>query len=242
MEKTFWMVYLMATFSAMLFVHLVSAWDYHNESKNWAKEYPNCGGRLQSPIAIEHKFTNYKKTSNLIFDGYLDTKHNATIMNTGHTVVIEVNGKSLVYGEGLKGKYIAYEIHFHWGMNDIVGSEHMLNGHRFPMEIHILHYSEKYPNSEKASKYKGGLLVVAYFVKNDKSYADNEDLADVVKNVKMVKFKGNRYPVISWKLEAFFPVNQTCYYRYEGSLTYPPCWETVIWVIFKDALQISSDE
>lgn len=42
---------------------------------------------------------------------------------------------SSVSGGLLIGTYIAYEVHFHWGMNDIVGSEHTFNGKRYPMEV-----------------------------------------------------------------------------------------------------------
>ncbi|XP_036363247.1 carbonic anhydrase 7-like [Octopus sinensis] len=238
-KKTFRMLYLMATFSAKLFVHLVSAWDYHNESKYWVKQYPDCGGKLQSPVAIEHKLTSYKESKDLLFEGYVDIMHNVTLKNIGHTVAIEVKSEGIVSGGELDGRYIAHQVHFHWGMNDIVGSEHMLNGKRYPMEVHILHYAENYHNFQKASRQKHGLLIVAYFVATSNTYEDNEGFADIVENVKMINFKGNTHTVSSWKLEEFAPINQTCYYFYDGSLTYPPCWETVMWIVYKDPLEIS---
>ena len=39
-------------------------------------------------------------------------------------------------------------------------------------------------------------------------------------------------------LENFFPSNQS-YYRYMGSLTTPPCSETVMWTVFVRPVAIS---
>ncbi|CAI9730463.1 Hypothetical predicted protein [Octopus vulgaris] len=115
------------TFSAGLLMLLA-------ESKYWVKQYPDCGGKLQSPVAIEHKLTSYKESKDLLFEGYVDIMHNVTLKNIGHTVAIEVKSEGIVSGGELDGRYIAHQVHFHWGMNDIVGSEHMLNGKRYPME------------------------------------------------------------------------------------------------------------
>ncbi len=32
-------------------------------------------------------------------------------------------------------------IHFHWGLNDTTGSEHLLNGYQYPLEAHFVHFS-----------------------------------------------------------------------------------------------------
>jgi carbonic anhydrase len=33
------------------------------------------------------------------------------------------------------------QFHFHWGENDFVGSEHLINSKRYPLEIHMVHQS-----------------------------------------------------------------------------------------------------
>ena len=41
-------------------------------------------------------------------------------------------------------------------------------------------------------------------------------------------------------LLSLLPINLNNYYRYEGSLTTPPCRETVTWTLFPDLVDISA--
>ena len=43
-------------------------------------------------------------------------------------------------------------------------------------------------------------------------------------------------------LSDLLPRNSTSYYRYYGSLTTPPCYETVIWTIFTERIEISQEQ
>lgn len=44
-----------------------------------------------------------------------------------------------IYGAWLVGKYYVSELHFHWGSKEVGGSEHMINGKRLDVELHIVH-------------------------------------------------------------------------------------------------------
>ena len=36
---------------------------------------------------------------------------------------------------GMQGNYRATSLHFHWGSNDTLGSEHTVNSQQYPMEV-----------------------------------------------------------------------------------------------------------
>ena len=40
-----------------------------------------------------------------------------------------------ISGGGLSGYYNLEQFHFHWGTNDTFGSEHIVDGHAYPMEV-----------------------------------------------------------------------------------------------------------
>jgi len=40
-----------------------------------------------------------------------------------------------IKGGGLSGFYKLEQFHFHWGTENEVGSEHLVDGHAYPMEV-----------------------------------------------------------------------------------------------------------
>lgn len=62
------------------------------------------------------------------------------------TVQIDLMGQLMTTsGGGLKNTYRAKQFHFHWGSEDKRGSEHDINNHHFPMEVHLLAHSSEFP-------------------------------------------------------------------------------------------------
>lgn len=58
--------------------------------------------------------------------------------NSGHTVIVNIKDKQkrpkLLVGQEI---YYFEHLHFHWGKNNIEGSEHAINGKKFPLEVHL---------------------------------------------------------------------------------------------------------
>ena len=46
---------------------------------------------------------------------------------------------ALLSGGPLTGSFQLLQLHFHWGENDTLGSEHAVDGEKFPMEMHLVH-------------------------------------------------------------------------------------------------------
>ena len=57
-----------------------------------------------------------------------------------------------------------------------------------------------------------------------------------------ITHRGDGIPLRPLPLLSLLPVNLNDYYRYEGSLTHPPCAENVIWTVFTDYIFISHDQ
>lgn len=58
-------------------------------------------------------------------------------------------------------------------------------------------------------------------------------------------FTGAMTELTSFSIESMLPLavgNPDHFYRYSGSLTTPPCYESVVWTIFENAISISEQQ
>ena len=47
-------------------------------------------------------------------------------------------------------------------MEDSQGSEHTIDGKKYPMEVHLVHWNKKYGTVEEAMKHPDGLAVIGF--------------------------------------------------------------------------------
>jgi carbonic anhydrase len=139
-----------------------------------------------------------------------------TILNNGHTIQLNM-GESSTLAVGGGGNFRLVQFHFHRP------SEHTVNGASFPMEAHFVHANAA-----------GNLAVVGVLMTTGKP---NKSFNTIV--LTMPNREGP--PVAADpKIDpnAFLPAKRT-YYRYSGSLTTPPCAETVDWLLLTDPVQVA---
>ncbi|EPY85689.1 hypothetical protein CB1_000353025 [Camelus ferus] len=106
--------------------------------EHWVTSSVSCGGRNQSPIDILDQHARVgEEYQELQLDGFDNESSNKTWMkNTGKTVAILLKDDYFVSGAGLPGRFKAEKVEFHWGhSNGSAGSEHSINGRRFPVEV-----------------------------------------------------------------------------------------------------------
>uniref|UniRef100_A0A8C4X8B9 Carbonic anhydrase n=1 Tax=Erpetoichthys calabaricus TaxID=27687 RepID=A0A8C4X8B9_ERPCA len=204
---------------------------------HWAEMYPDCGRNAQSPINIETQSTKYDPSLQPIkplgYDSKLGEYFN--LSNNGHTVVMSLpNYMSL---EGLPKKYSAVQLHLHWGSRGTEeGSEHQLNGKTYLAELHVVHFnSESYPNFTVAKEKADGLAVLGILI--EVSIAGGHSKSLVLFN--FVFSAGDYVSLHSFDVHELLPKQMDKYFRYNGSLTTPPCSQTVLWTVFAQSVQLS---
>lgn len=149
-------------------------------------------------------------------------------------------------GGPLDHRYKLVQFHAHWGQNCICGSEHTINGHSFSAELHFVHWnSDLFETPRKASLAKRGLAVVAVFldaVDDDIPLERNETMSTICNLMSSIKYK-NTIRKIERPLNVLelLPENRS-YWTYEGSLTTPPLWETVTWIVFEEPIKCTKSQ
>ncbi|XP_047554700.1 carbonic anhydrase 9 isoform X2 [Lutra lutra] len=141
-----------------------SHWRYGGDPP-WPQVSPACAGRFQSPVDIRPELAAFCRALQppelLGFE--LPKLPELRLRNNGHTVQLTLPpGLEMALGPGRE--YRALQLHLHWGAAGRPGSEHTVDGHRFPAEIHVVHLSTAFAKVDEALGRPGGLAVLAAFL------------------------------------------------------------------------------
>jgi carbonic anhydrase len=199
--------------------HMSSHWSYDGEGgpAAWARlrgDYAVCGaGKRQSPIDIREGIK--VDLEGIKFD-YKPTQFR--IIDNGHTLQVSV-------GEGLgltvMGKrHDLIQFHFHRP------SEERVNGRAYDMVVHLVHKSAE-----------GQLAVVAVLLEKGSEHP----LIQTLWNNLPLEQDMEVTPDEAIDLNKLLPENRT-YWTYMGSLTTPPCTEGVLWMVFKQPVQVAEQQ
>ena len=197
-----------------------SHWDYdgNNGPKVWGQLEPDFGlcanGQRQSPINIEEERALQGPAEALEFNY---TPSNATVVNNGHTIQVDVQGENTLVVRG--SRYRLVQFHFH------TPAEEQINGKRAAIVAHLVHRNDE-----------GQLAVVAVLLEPGTA----NPMIDKVWTYMPLDVKDQvRMPAGLLNLNELLPADQR-YYQFMGSLTTPPCSEGVLWMVLKSPMSISA--
>ncbi|XP_075684212.1 carbonic anhydrase 13-like [Rhinoderma darwinii] len=195
----------------------------------------------QSPINIYTKKVRYDSSLNPLYI-YYDSKSSRRLVNVGHCFNVEfedTNDRSVLSDGPLTGYYRLRQFHFHWGSSDRDGSEHVIDGHVYPAELHIVHWnSQKNLSFDEAVKHPDGIAVIGVLLKLGEP---NPVIQNIIDNLDQVKTKNKECPFTTFDLSSLLPKDRN-YWTYQGSLTTSPYLECVTWIILQEAIPISSEQ
>ncbi|XP_060795390.1 carbonic anhydrase 4-like isoform X2 [Neoarius graeffei] len=200
-----------------------------------------CSGTHQSPINIvTSKVQADDKLKAFTFNGFNDNSTILNIQNTGKTVKINLDDSKMnVSGGGLQHHYSSIQFHFHWGKGSSVGgSEHTVDGKRYPMEMHIVNLR---PDAAVSDSKR--FAVLGFFIEANNDSGKPKSWKTLTSFLSNITQAGDSFDIMNQlTVESLIQgVNLNKYYRYLGSLTTPSCNETVVWTVFSDPIKISKD-
>jgi carbonic anhydrase len=176
-------------------------------------EFAACAeGREQSPVDIPA--TAPVNPPQLRFD-YQPSALN--IVNNGHSIQVNYEPGSTLEAGGVVYELVQFHLH---GL-----SEHTLNGAYTDMELHLVHKDAD-----------GRIAVVAVMIEGG---AHNPAYQSVLANMPVEEGDPLTVPDTTADASQVLPAEQS-YYRYNGSLTTPPCTEGVAWFVLATPVELST--
>jgi len=181
---------------------------------NWGKLHPDfalcANGKNQSPINITN--TLDAETPAITFNYQAN---GGEVINNGHTIQVNFAAGSSMNLRGTT--YHLKQFHFH------APSENLIDGKSYPLEAHLVHADDK-----------GNLAVVGVMY----NIGAANDAVSAAWAAMPEKADGKATLAQAINGMTLLPSNQD-YYRFNGSLTTPPCSEGVTWLVMKEAMTVS---
>jgi len=192
-------------------------WSYEGQAgpQNWAElgqEFSACAGTRQSPIDLTDAHRADFGEIKLHW-----APSSPVVSNNGHTIqAAAADGSTTTFG----GKtYSLLQAHFHHP------SEHTIGNRHAPMEAHFVNRGAD-----------GKLLVLGVMITEGDANPEIAKLWQVAPST-----NGEAQARETADLASLVPVGAK-FYRYEGSLTTPPCSEIVDWIVFADPITASREQ
>ncbi len=196
-----------------------SHWGYsgHEGPEYWGSldaKYSTCDkGINQSPVNLTDFIESDLSPLQL---SYKTGGHE--VINNGHTIQVNYQPGSKLNING--HSYELKQFHFH------SPSENHINGKSYPMEVHLVHADNE-----------GNLAVVGVMFEEG---SDNKTLKEIWGIMPKEAESKNALPSMAF-VEGILPASRD-YYRFNGSLTTPPCSEGVLWLVMKESITVSKEQ
>ncbi|KAJ8287899.1 hypothetical protein COCON_G00005580 [Conger conger] len=217
-------------------------WTYTGSvgQSHWSEYFPECGGTKQSPIDVKTSQAKYDPSLPPVRPlGYRQLGQEPfTLTNNGHTVEMSLPGWMGL--GGLPWQFTAVQLHLHWGSRGGLGggSEHTIDGHGYAAELHVVHYnSEIYSNISTAMRQREGLAVLGVLIETGED--TNPAYQNIINHLENIKHAGQRTSIPAFDVQSLLPLSLERYFRYNGSLTTPPCYQSVLWTVFAERVSVS---
>ena len=195
-------------------------WSYEGDSgpDHWASldsTYAPCGsGMRQSPIDLAGATPSAGSALAIEW-----RPADVRVLDTGHAIQVDVDDGGAIVLEGRRFALAQFHVH--------LPSEHTVDGTASPMEIHFVHLAEAGD---------GDLAVIGVLAHVGEAHPDVEHIRNAMPDP-----GGDPAALAGFDPRALLPEGGD-HFRYDGSLTTPPCSEVVSWVVMTEAISVSREQ
>ncbi|KAJ8733160.1 hypothetical protein PYW08_001458 [Mythimna loreyi] len=203
-------------------------WEYGTQAE-WLKKFPDCGGKSQSPVNLPvDGLIKPRGARPLLFQNHDVPAKSMTLMIDGIQMVLSGEWKNenrpLIYGGAAHSRrYLFHSMVIH------LPAEHTVGSLYFPLETQVYYISAEYKDMQEALQASSDQQAILA-ISNMFSYGNHthQGLADILVAAKK---QGCRNGTLKGSPLSYFNPPFKEYACYQGSLSTPPCTESVLWLI-----------
>ena len=214
-------IFIVTSLSAQALASEIWTYQAHTGPDHWADlddTFTLCSsGKSQSPTNLTAAVP-----ADLINPDFHYRPVPLNLLNNGHTVQIPYAPGSYVILEG--DRYHLRQLHFH------SPSEHTIDSQPWDAELHLVHQNDS-----------GDLAVVAVLLQADSTKNTSSDAYRLISHY-LPAHSGDKIRTQTLINAQDLLPNLTTTYRYTGSLTTPPCSESVIWLVMSAPVSLSAED
>ena len=214
-------------------------YDYKQNGLDWPTAFPDCGLTNQSPINLNSAYdayTRYDKSEDLYTKVYSNQK-DEEVAWVGDTTKVTLNdGPNMFTSKigttifGANPQWNAAQFHFH------AGSEHTIDNRRYDFEMHTVHLAEDTVGGFGYAAVGIIFSVNEYTAKL--THAEQKIIDTFFDSVDLTKTNDPVQSLITYG-DLMNMVDTDNRYVYKGSVTTPPCGQSVYWNVLSTVYPIS---
>lgn len=209
--------------------------------------FPACCDLRQSPVDLH--ICDAKEERKPLQLTHFQQAPQMTLRNTGSRVSMSLNFTAertpTVKGAGIPGEYLPALGFLLWDSTDDRGSEHALNGVKYPLEIQIFARNLKYTPEEALTNVDGFVALAILGKKSTKPLKarNHRGIASLAAELTQIQEANTETEVQTPPhLSKLLPLHKDKFYKYSGSLPFPICFQTVTWIVFTSPVPVTDVE
>ncbi|KAG5878208.1 hypothetical protein JTB14_009773 [Gonioctena quinquepunctata] len=227
----------------MLFSSWITKLTKVKRKQLWIRKLTQTEGCFESPIDISITKSKEIELPPLEWANFEIPPKKVKVTNTGQTVIFSAKWgreRPHISSGPFLGKYVFSNWHLHWGKNDMEGSEHSIDGVKYPAEMHVVTFKSCYLTQESALKEQDGCATLVYIFKlQDAPNPAFQTIVEALIDIPKAGTSRKIQPTIIKNLVGKFTSD---YFMYWGSVNTEKCIHFILWIINRIPIGVSSDQ
>ena len=230
-------------------------WGYQpwNGPDTWHLRYPIARGRRQSPIDLRASDQALSLGGGLPpVTACFQPSAGLRLENTGASWLLswpqdDPSAACILRGGPLGTEYRLLQLHAHWGAEPGRGSEHTLEGRSLEGELHLVFYNAStYASPAEAMEQPDGLAVIGILLSETVDADRHPEFDKITRLLAEIRTRGRAVTIEEevnpGRLLPEGNGGHQDYFTYPGSLTTPPLFESVTWLVLRKPMELPPEQ